>query len=250
MTYPEDMLEGLDPTDEERLEFLRVLDETEAEEEAGLLGGDGGEDDYGPWLDQDQAARLAAAGDQVDDSYGRAAAVAAEDDEDEQWRARRPSGEDKLARAIGRIERDSYTPPAMFRPARDTGGRYASACGPVDPDFGHCTSRYHAMGCGSAVATAAATGSAEAVRAWNSTLDGNPTALDVIAAEQQLGLANEPGPWDGSDLWSDLLHNPEPGPGTDVRAWVLHRMGEADQPAPEPRADLPDVSALRAQLGI
>ena len=61
MTYPEDMLDGLDATPEERLAFLRALDEAEAEEDAGYGGGY----DDGPWDDQAGLDRLAAAGDQV-----------------------------------------------------------------------------------------------------------------------------------------------------------------------------------------
>ena len=50
MTYPGDPLEGLDPTDTERLAFLEALDEAEAEEAAGGYGGYGGEN-FGPWDD-------------------------------------------------------------------------------------------------------------------------------------------------------------------------------------------------------
>jgi hypothetical protein len=69
---------------------------------------------------------------------------------------------------------------------------------------------------------------------------------------EALGLASPstPEPWGVADAWSDLLHNLEPSPDTDVRAWTLHRMGEADQPPPPPRPDLPDVTVLRATLGI
>lgn len=77
MTYPggEDMLAGLDPTPEERLEFLRVLDEVDAEEAAGLdsdadpdpdLAGDAG--DYGPW--DDQLDDLTAIGETLDQRHG------------------------------------------------------------------------------------------------------------------------------------------------------------------------------------
>jgi hypothetical protein len=254
MTYPDgDWLADLDPTDEERLAFLEVLDEQDAED-AGLPSpyDDEPGPPEGPW--DDQAARLAAIGETVDDSYGQAAAVAAEDAEDAEWLATRPSDEAKIANAIRRAEAGTYQPPAMFRPARDTGGRYASACGPVDPDFGHCTSRYHESGCGAAVATSAATGDAGAVEAWNDTITSHPTALDVIAAEQQLGLAtpSQPEPWDGTDQWGGLL-GPEGGPGSAdprLHARMLNLLGEADQLPPPPRPDLPDVSSIRSVLGL
>jgi hypothetical protein len=240
VTYPDDMLEGLDATPEERLAFLRALDEVEAEE-AGIADPDYSED--GPW--HDEAALLGEIGAQVDDHVATAAAVAAGDAEDAEWHTRRPSSEDKLARAIGRIEDGSYTPPAYFRPARDVRGRFGHACGQADP-LGHCMERYHQVGCEDAVASSAASGSYEAVEAWNETVTSHIHPPEIYG----LASPSTPEPGDGTDLWSDLLHSGEPGPDTDVRAWVLHRMGEADQPPPEPRPDLPDVTVLRATLGI
>ena len=66
-----------------------------------------------------------------------------------------------------------------------------------------------------------------------------------------LGLASEPQPGDGTDLWADLLETGEPGvaaPGLHAR--LLHHMGEADPPARQLDPGTPDVSGLRAALGI
>jgi hypothetical protein len=249
MTYPNgDWLADLDPTDEERLALLEALDEVEAEEAAGLPSG-GDDDDEppeaGPW--DDELGQLQAIGGQLDDSYARAAAVAAGDDEDREFYARRPLAEDKLSHALGRVADESYTPPAAFRPARDIGGRYAVACGPLD-DLGQCGARYHAADCGTVTAGAAATGDATEAEEWNATLTSQPSALDVATAAQQLGLANEPQPGYGTDLWGDLLEPPG-GPDPGLHARVLAYMGEID-PEPEPREPGPDVSAIRAALGL
>jgi hypothetical protein len=97
----------------------------------------------------------------------------------------------------------------------------------------------------------AATGSAEAVEAWNRTLASQPSAVDVATARQQLGLAN-PQPGDGTDLWATCSRNPG-RPGHPLRAapgQVLHEMALADAP-PRPRDPAaPDVSALRVALGL
>jgi hypothetical protein len=253
MTYPDDLLAGLDATPEER----RALDEALADVEwdEAVAASEAGED--GPWHDQaggyggDDQARLAAVGETVDDSYGRAAAVAAEDDEDEQWYARRPSGEDKLARAMGRIGRDSYTPPAYFRAApdaRDPLGRYAAACGALD-DYGRCASRFHAAGCHVITDEAASTSTAEAVEAWNDTLAGHTLPPGVDAEALGLASPSTPEPWGVADAWSDLLSSGEPGDSSRLRAWTLHQMGEADQPAPEPGPAAP-TSARSGPLWV
>jgi hypothetical protein len=52
MTFP-DAFTDLDLTDDELGELCEVLDEVQAEEAAGMLGPDGGED-YGPWDDSAQ----------------------------------------------------------------------------------------------------------------------------------------------------------------------------------------------------
>jgi hypothetical protein len=58
-------------------------------------------------------------------------------------------------------------------------------------------------------------------------------------------------PGDGTDVWADLLETGEPGvaaPGPHAR--LLHYMGEADAPAAQPDPGLPNIDAIRAELGI
>jgi hypothetical protein len=258
--YPggDDPLAGLNPTPEERLAFLEALDEQDEEEwEAAraaeeALDDDGG-DPEGPWRDQLDA--LAEIGDQVDASVADAAVTAAEDAEDAQWYSRRPSAEARAARALDRIGNGTYTTPAYFRgdpaaaaAARDPLGRYQAACGPLD-EFARCSARFHTPDCHTTIESAAARGSVTEVEAWNDTLQGRaqPPGTDAGA----LGLANEPQPGDGVDVWADLLETGEPGvsaPGLHAR--LLHYMGEADPPAAQPRPGLPDVAAVREALGI
>ena len=165
---------------------------------------------------------------------------------------RRPSTEARLASALDRIQAGTYTEPEYFQPApdaRDPLGRYAAACGALD-DYGRCASRFHAVGCHTVTEGAAATSTAEAVTAWADTLQDMPRRPGTDA--EALGLASPaaPEPWGVDDAWSDLLSSGEPGDSSRLRARLLHSMGEADAPAPEPRADLPDVTVLRATLGI
>jgi hypothetical protein len=180
--------------------------------------------------------QLAAIGETLDATYAANATRIGQDIVAEI--ERRPSGEQRLARALSRIQDGTYTEPAYLRaapPIRDVAGRYSNACGPAD-DLGRCSARYHAAGCGAVYDSSA--------------VAGQPVER-VEAYRDQLALASPSEPEPGTtDLWADMLHSPEPGPDNDVRTWLLHRMGEADQPAPEPRPDLPDVTALRATLGI
>ena len=242
---PLDPLEGLDPTPEERLAFYEALDEVEAEEAAGLYGDD--DDGAGSWHDQ-----LHAIGESLDDAYGTSAAVAAEDEEDAEWLATRPSAEDRLARAISRIEAGTYTPPGFFRPPRDIGGGLALSCGEALDDFGRCASRFHQAGCMTVTEGAAATGDATAAEAWNATLRGMPSAVDVAAAAAELGLATpaSPEPGYGLDMWADLLDTSDPLSYPEIHAQVLAGMGEPGSPPPQVRGSGPDVSWLREALGL
>jgi hypothetical protein len=281
VTYPGgDPLEGLDATPEERLAFYEALGEEALEapggypgagapaadklayyearaaddddEWAAATGGDpGGDDDEpeGPW--RDQLAALGAIGDQVDDHVTRAAVTAAEDSEDAAWYTTRPSAEDRAARALDRIGAGTYTTPEYFRgdpaaaaaAARDPLGRYAAACGPLD-DFARCSARFHTPACHTSIESAAARGSYEEAVAWNEAVAGHSQPPGV------LGLANEPQPGDGTDVWADLLETGEPGvaaPGLHAR--MMNYLGEADASAPPPREG-PDAAAIREALGI
>ena len=264
MTYPGgDPLEGLDPTDGERLAVYEALDEVDeaewqeavaaAAEEAA--GDEDGLPEAGPW--DDAAAKLGAIGEQVDGHVATAAAVAAEDAEDAEWFARRPSAEARAARALDRIAAGTYTPPAYFRgdpaaaaAARDPLGRYQAACGPLD-EFARCSARYHTPDCHTSAESAAARGSATEAEAWRETLQGRaqPPGTDARA----LGLATPSGPEPGSgaDTWADLLDSGEPGSaGPGLHARLMNYLGQADAPPPPPREDLPDTTVIRAALGI
>jgi hypothetical protein len=193
----------------------------------------------GPDPDPEPDGRLAAIGGAVDRAYAANATRIGEEIVDAI--ERRPKDEVKIARALRRAEAGTLVEPAYFRaapPVRDAAGRYSSACGPQD-DLGRCAARYHAAGCGAVYDSHA--------------VAGQP-AERVEAYRQQLALATpsqpEPG-YGAGDAWGDLLDSGVPVlPEADLRARVLHSMGEADAPPPPPRTDLPDVSALRAGLGI
>lgn len=238
MTYlgdgVDELLEAIDGmTDEE-------LDQLAAEWEAD----DAGYDPEGPW--RDDAAQLAAAGRAVDFSYAAEAARASENAGDRAFLRRRPNDEDKLARALQRIQRGTYTELAQFRPAPDADSRYDLACGDLD-DFGRCAARYHQAGCHQVIECAAATGDAQAASAWRDVLARRTLDPDVIGLASPSG----PDPLSGAgDAWAYLLDSGEPGDYPELRAAVLHEMGEAGGPPPEPARPRPDVSAIRAQLGI
>jgi hypothetical protein len=253
VTYPEDMLDGLDATPEERLAFYRALGEVEAEEDAGLLDGDG---DDGPWHDWaggysgDELDRLHEIGEQVDDTYARNARRVGEDIVSAI--ERRPKDEARLASALSRIQAGTYTEPQFFRgdetvaaAARDPLGRYRAACGPLD-EYSRCASKYHAAGCHVITEGAAATSSATAVEAWRDVLSG------YTSPSEALGLASPPAPepGDGTDMWGYVLDSGEPRSYGQLRARMLHEMGESDAPARELDPGLPDVSGIRAALGL
>lgn len=253
MTYPGgDPLEGLNPTDEERLAYYRALDEAEAEE-AGIPY-EAGEEEAGPW--DDVAEQLGAIGDQVDGHYALEGQRIAEDIV--AGLDRRPSDETRLARAMPRIEAGTYTEGAFFRGdeaaaaamARDPIGRWQAVCGPID-DFGRCSSRYHTPDCHTTVESAAARGDSVAVEAWNDTLQGRaqPPGTDA----RSLGLATpSEQPGSGADAWADLLEGPGGPASADPRlhARVLHHMGMSEQLPPEPGEPLPNVSSIREALWI
>ena len=246
----------LDPTQEEMLEVLRVLDEVDAEE-AGAgpdadLAGDGDElPEAGPW--DDESGQLGAIGETLDARAGLDATRIGEDIVAQL--DRRPTDEARLARAMPRIEAGTYVEDAYWRgdpaaaaaAARDPLGRYAAACGPLD-DFARCSARYHTPDCHTTIESAAARSSYAEVEAWNETLAGRTPHAGIDAAA--LGLANEPHPGDGSgDAWADLLDTSGPRSYPDLRAAMMHEMALADQPAPPPREG-PDTRAWREALGL
>jgi hypothetical protein len=239
-----DWLAGLDATDEERLAFLEVLDEVEAEE-AGQpppYGGDDDDEPDGPWHDQLHAVTAA-----VDTAYAADAQRAAEDITDSL--DRRPSAEAKMARAIRRVEAGTYLPPDYFRPARDAGGRFSASCGEPD-EFGRCSARYHAASCHVITEEAAATGSPESARAWDDVLSRHvPASGTGTASALWLASPSGPQPGEAGDTWADLLR----GDGlavADVHAAMLAELGEAGAPPGYPREPLPDVRSIAEGLGL
>ena len=81
-----------------------------------------------------------------------------------------------MARAISRVQDGTYMPPPMFaprEPARAVSGQFAWLCGNPD-EYGRCASPQHGAGCHVVVESAAANGSADAVRAWREVLSRHP----------------------------------------------------------------------------
>jgi hypothetical protein len=236
---------GLDADPWELQQLEEVLGEVGAEGYEDPGGGDPDEDEDGPWHDR----LMEQAGAALGDSAARDAQRLAEDVSDSL--ALRPSAEVKAARALQRIEAGTYTRPATLRPARDSEGLFSVSCGEAVDDFGRCASRFHQPDCHVIMESAAATGSYEEAEAWNATLNGQPSAVDVAGAQAQLGLAGgQPGA-DGLDMrWADTLGDDRELPYEQLRDQLFHRMALADAPARQRQPDSPDTTAIRAALGI
>jgi hypothetical protein len=229
MTHPGDAeldaILGPDATPYEREELREVLAEVLAEEAAGL-------------------GTLEETGAALDDSYARNARRLAEDVTDSL--DKRPTDEVKLARALDRIADGTYTPPAIFRPARDSGGRFGRMCGPLD-DLGGCAARYHRPGCATLTLTDAPNASYEDAQSWN-------TVVHRHLPPAELASPGEPADWEpggGFGSFEDLT-GPPGGPGTadwDLHARVLHSMGLVGEP-PGPRPPVPDTAWIREELGL
>jgi hypothetical protein len=248
MSEADDLLDGTDADPWEKLQLQEVLDEIDAEQAAGIYddGEPGGYDPEGPWRDQLH---------QISETVGRRERSEADrivSDVTDQL-TRRPSTEQKIAMALRRIADGDYVQDPYYRQARTADGRFGSACGPID-DLGRCSSRYHQAGCESVVAQAAATSTPEAVRAWNATVRGHAPPPGAAGAAEALGLASPSQPEPGTaDMWADLLHAPDDLGGAygDIHARMLAEMGEAEPPPyPQMRPPGPDVSAIKAALGI
>jgi hypothetical protein len=199
---------------------------------------------YGPWDGFHDAAAA------LDRAHELDAQRLAEDVTDAL--ERRPSDEAKLYRALARAEAGTLTPAPQFRSARDAGGQYAAACGPLD-DLGHCGARYHAATCSSVAEGRLSRGSVAEAEAWNRGLSGHGGAS---SAAEDLGLSSPSGPDPGSgDTWADLLSAPgglfsEP----EIRARIMAALdGEAADAEPGyaalPEAR-PPVTGLRTALGL
>jgi hypothetical protein len=243
VTFPGggDWLDGLDATTEERLHFLEVLNEVEAE----IADDPGDYDPDGPWHDQAGIPGLDSAFASMDRANALDAARIGEDIVAQL--DRRPSAEDRLVRAFRRIEAGTYTEAAQ--PGYDPGGRREDACGPLD-DFGRCGAANHVKGCHQTVEASAATGDAVAAQAWRDTLL-NRTPDPAILGLELATTAGEPGL--GDDIWSDLLAPSLGGQDAALRAQVLAYLGEPGGASPEPVLPAqrrPDVSGVRAALGL
>jgi hypothetical protein len=198
----------------------------------------GGE--YGPWDDLDAATAP------LDDAYALDAQRMAEDITDSL--ERRPSAETKIAQAMRRIEAGTYTEPEQFRPARDAGGQYSAACGPLT-DLGTCGSRYHQAGCYAIAEGRMSRGSVAEAEAWNA-------GLLRHVAHRDLSTPADPDPLGGGgDTWASLLRSPgglfsEP----EIRARIMAVLdGEAAADPgyePVPAEARPPVTSLRTALGL
>jgi hypothetical protein len=242
----------LDPDPYEMLMLEEALAEADAEEAAGY--GDPGDGDPDPDPDGGDGTWQAAmerAGAALDDSAARDAQRLAEDVGDAIG-GRPPRDEVRAARALRRIESGTYTQPEQLRPARDAGGLFAVSCGEALDEFGRCASRFHDPSCHTVAEAAAANGSHAEAEAWAAQLRGQPMDPDVTAAQQQLGLANEPvrqaDPL-GVDF-GDLLDDGSRVPYDQLKARLLHEMALADAPPRQRQPDSPDTAAIRAALGI
>lgn len=243
----------------EKMAYYEARSAADDDEWATAAGGDygdeddpGGDDPEGPW--HDGLGQLGAAGAALDARRDLEGIRIGEDIVAQL--DRRPSSEAILARAMPRIEAGTYTQDSYWRgdeaaaaaAARDPLGRYQAACGPLD-DFARCSARFHTPDCHTSIESAAARGSAEEATAWADTLQGraNPPGTDAGA----LGLANEPQPGDGVDVWADLLETGEPGSADpQLHDRVMNLLGEADAAPRERDPGLPDTTVIRAILGI
>jgi hypothetical protein len=204
-------LADLRPDDEELLVLLDVLDEVNGVPPAGPGAGD---EDDGPWHDE---ADLAAQYEHVTALAGGAAIrdqIRLEEDAADELAGRQGSY-DRMARALDRAARGTYTPPAMYRD-RSPGG----CNGGSRDDYGRCASRYHLSNCAEVSRASAATSDAEAVTAWNQ-------ALLSGAASNGALLANGIEP-----TWDDLLSG-EPGvTSAEALEYMRAQLGIRTGPAP------------------
>jgi hypothetical protein len=244
--YPGDdidaLLQDVGATPDEAAHLRQVLQEAEAEEAAGL-----------PQQDPDPWGTLAGATEAMDARYAADAQLDAEraaaDVTDAL--ARRPSAEDKLARAMQRAAEHTLLPAPAFRgdPAAPDGyAGLASACGPLT-DLGTCAARYHDPGCGAVIAAAAAAGDAAEAEAWAATLAARPPDPGTLGYSAE--LAEPSGP---EDTFADLLSPRASASPAAVHARMLAALdgtGTAEPGyEPFPPEQMPDVSTLRGAMGL
>ncbi|HET9966909.1 MAG TPA: hypothetical protein VFQ68_01660 [Streptosporangiaceae bacterium] len=182
----------------------------------------------------------------------------------------RPRDEDRLARAVQRLAAGTYTPSYGLAGEMALANLGGGACGQASPVTGLCAERYHALGC-----TGHAPGSdghAELANGGNGALDGlalalsNPGSGDdgpplIPARTLELAHAlNESWGMHGDTPylppqaqtpaadWDDLLG---PAYGTrDIKSDMARELGRDDLARPQLGQPWPDVSALRAGLGL
>jgi hypothetical protein len=246
MTYPypdpdiDALLADVGATPAEAQHLREVLAEAEAEE--GYPEPEPAPDPYGPWDDFNAATAA------MDTAHALDAQRLAEDVTD--GLARRPSAEDRLQRAMRRIEAGTYTEPEQFRgdpAARDAYGHVASACGPLD-EFSRCGARFHDPQCGAVIAAAAATGDAAEAEAWAAALRNRPPDPDALPYSAE--LAEPSGP---EDTFSDLLSPHASASPAAVHARMLAVLDGQDTADPGYAAlpeQMPPVTGLRTALGL
>jgi hypothetical protein len=218
MTYPNGSSAYADllPTEQEMADLEQVIGEVLGEELGELPDGD-----YGPW--RDDLSQIGAA---VDMS------VAAEHQrviENAEPLPRR--SEDRTEWLLSRATRGTLTPPTMYRAPLDLS--QSSACDAHRDEFGRCGARFHQATCMETVRGEAATGTAQAVQAWNQVLMSNPSSADVTLARADL------------QRWEDLL-DPGTGPAdTETLSYMRRQLGIGGKTLP-PRP----APSSAAQLGI
>ena len=213
--------------------LLDVLDEVGAWDPP-----DGGDEGDGPWHDDaDLAAQYEYATELANGAIAAEQDRLAEDVQDQL--ARRPGFDDKLARAMDRIARGTYTPGPMYRD-RSPDGQFtadpSTACGAHRDDFGRCGARYHDAGCLEVLRGSAATSDAEAVLAWRQ-------ALLAGAASNGALLANGLEP-----SWDELLSG-DPGAGSvEALEYMRAQLGISGKNLPGPARPVP--GHLAVELGL
>ena len=159
----------------------------------------------------------------MDPARAADAARLAEDVADQIPDRRPPTDEDKLARAMGRIERGTYTAPPQ-QPARDAGGRFRQTCGDADDlvTAQSATTRLAAR-----VAGAAATGSATEAEAWAAHSAGLHPPPGVLGYAAELAAPSDPS---AALTPGRTCCRPPAGPDPELHERMMAELGEAETP--------------------
>lgn len=245
---------GDELSDEELAAWVDSLDD----DELSALEAEGGNDDG-------TGAAMAGFERAFSNSHATELARQAADEQDRRHPAVRD--EDIMARAIQRIGQGTYTGRAELANQLTAIelANSAGACGTIDPWTGTCSSRYHSLTC---------TGHAPGSDGHELANSGGDTALDRLTVDLASGTMSA---WSDRDQESVLIpqHTIElartlndawglhgdatwdaeldilPGePRGDAYSRLAAELGRDDLAAPQLGQEWPDVSALRAGLGL